>query len=91
LPIVVGRGAARDALSEIDARLLLLAAPIVACAMVAEFGGMLVSQLVASTEWPGGNWSIQLVVGLIVLVFPTALAVRSVARGYSALHAARPA
>jgi hypothetical protein len=91
LPIVVGRAAARDALSEVDARLLLLAASIVACAMVTQLGGMIVSQLVASAVWPGGNWSLQLVFGLCVLVLPTALAIRAVLRGFSALREARAA
>jgi hypothetical protein len=87
LPIIVGRALARDALSEAEGRLLLLAATIVTCAMVAQLGGMMVSQLVASVLWPGGNWSFRLVFGLAMLVLPTLLAVRFVLRGFGALQA----
>ncbi len=71
--------------------MLLQAATIVASAMVAQLGGMIVSQLVASAVWPGGNRSPRLVFGLTVLVLPTALAIRAVLRGFGALREARAA
>jgi hypothetical protein len=90
LPLVVGWAIGRDALSDREVRIVLVAASIVALGMMAHLSGLVVSQAVASAVWPGGNWSIRLVFGLAVLMLPTMLAVRSVWRGYGALRA-RPA
>jgi hypothetical protein len=89
LPIVVGRAVARDDLSDREVRLILVAASIVAAGMIAQLGGMLVSQVVASVVWPGGNWSPRLVIGLVALLVPTFIALGAARRGLTAMRAGR--
>ena len=89
LPLVVGRAVARDALGDRAVYLTQAAAGIVAAGMVAHLSGLLVSQAVASVLWPGGNWSVRLVVGLLVLLLPIGLAVRATFRGIGRSGSAR--
>jgi hypothetical protein len=91
LPVVVGRALTTVNLAERDVRLILAAATVVALCMVAQLAGMLTGQLVASTVWPGGNWSIRLVVSLVLLAVPILVGLSALGRAYAALRAPRVA
>jgi hypothetical protein len=91
LPVVVGRAVAHDALGDRAVYVTQLAAGIVAAGMVAHLSGLVVCQAVASVVWPGGNWSVRLVVGVLLVLLPSALAVRAMVRGIGALRQRAPA
>jgi hypothetical protein len=91
LPLVIGRAAARDPLGNRVVCLTQVAAVVVTAGMVAHLSGMLASQAVAIVVWPGGNWSVRLIVGLLVVLVPMTLAVRATLRGIGALRQRSPA
>jgi len=53
---------------------------VVGVALVVQVLAVIVCQAVASTQWPGGNWSAQLVIGFVLTALPAAGAALAVIR-----------
>lgn len=91
LPMVVGRGIARDDLTGGELRLTMLAATVVAVSMLAHLVALVAGPMVAGPAWSDHAWSIGRVAGLAVLLLPALIAARAIGQGLVALHAHRVA
>ncbi len=89
-PFIVALAVSKRRLSERMLRLFLLLGTLTTLGVVAYVASLLACQLATSSRWPGGNWSLQLGLGFVLMSLPVFLAAWALVRGLLALFTKGP-
>lgn len=89
-PFIVALAVGKRRLSERMLRLFLLLGSLTTLGVAGYVAGLLVCQLATSLLWPGGNWSLQLAIGFVLMALPVLAAAWALVRGLLALFTKGP-
>lgn len=90
VPASIALAITRSKIGERPLRTLLILGALTSIGLAIYQLSLMIEQGVTSFLWPGGNWSLQLIVGLLLMMVPTVVAFWLLIRNWIALPPSRP-
>ena len=90
VPASIALAITRSKIAERPLRTLLILGALTSIGLAIYQLSLMLEQVVTSFLWPGGNWSLQLIVGLLLMMLPTVVAFWLLIRNWIALPPSLP-
>jgi len=90
VPASIALAITKSKIAERRLRSLLILGALTSIGLAMYQLSLMLKQGVTSVLWPGGNWSLQLIVGLLLMMLPTGVAFWLLIRSWIALPPSRP-